>query len=176
VIIPLCTWINNQTNKLDSEKYYPASKGKLVEKLVVGYVNNNSNPKPLKATLKGKNNMKSRGGMSNEINSSEFSGEENRNLDIKKEITDTKHDNKNGIKLLVLIIFIVVIIAWCKFLSTKVRNFVENDRSSMMFPQRKGKLEVLTGSTVKFKKFKDDELKDDLRDNIEVMTSKAETE
>jgi hypothetical protein len=46
----------------------------------------------------------------------------------------------------------------------------------MMFPQRKGKLEVLTGSTGKFKKFKDDELKDDLRDNIEVMPPKAETE
>ena len=111
MIIPLCTCINNQTNKLDSQKYYPESKGKLVEKLLVGYVNNNSKPKPLKATLKGKNHMKSRSGLSGEFDTSEFSGEENRNLEIKKEITDTKHDNKNGIKLLVLIIFIVVIIA-----------------------------------------------------------------
>jgi hypothetical protein len=50
----------------------------------------------------------------------------------------------------------------------------------MMFPQRKGKLEMLAGTAVKFKKFKDDELKDELkddpRDNIEVMSSKADTE
>jgi hypothetical protein len=111
VIIPLCTCINNQTNKLGDQKYYPESNGKLVEKLLVGYANNISKPKPLKATLKGKDNMKIRGGLSSEIDTSEFSGEENRNLEIKKEITDTKNDNKNGIKLLVLVIFIVVIIA-----------------------------------------------------------------
>lgn len=83
--------------------------------------------------------------------------------DLTNEITDTKPSKKNGIKLLILLLFVVVIFGGCLFINRKMREYINNDETVMITHHRKGRLELYTGQ--KFKKFKDDP-----RDNLDTMS------
>ena len=74
--------------------------------------------------------------------------------DIKKEITDTKPNKKNGMKLLLLLVIVIIVISSCVFVSRKMKEYINSDESTFVAQQRKGKLELYQGQ--KFKKMKEE--------------------
>ena len=82
-----------------------------------------------------------------------------RNLNkIADELTSTKPNSRNGIKLAILVILILWVIAIGYALNKKLRRYLDTDRSSTLTQTRRGRFEMMTGRG--FKKFKDEECKD----------------
>lgn len=66
----------------------------------------------------------------------------------------TKPNKHNGIRVLLVLFFTVLIIGGCMLISRKMRSYIEQDTSVMITQCRKGKMELYTGQ--RFYKLKED--------------------
>lgn len=167
VIIPLCICINDQSNMFSNQKYITR---KSTTRSVEDLLNNSEKgiriSQPVKVNLRNRNRYGSNEDLDNSFR--EQPKMNNRNLKVEEVITETKNHNENGVKLLVLVVFIILILAGCRFFSRKIREYIENDRTVMITQRRRGKMDILTGAPIKYKKFKDE----DVKENLETLEAK----
>jgi len=68
--------------------------------------------------------------------------------------TDSKPNKHNGIKLVILLVLIIIIVTGCYYLSRKMTNYIESEKTVTITQPRKGRLGLYKG--LKFKRMEDE--------------------